>query len=457
MSRPTPPSRPLKAVSLFSGGGLSDIGYAAAGFEFVAHLERDLERAAIGCRTHRGSRWFVGDVREQLGSLIEHCRATGHERVDLLVATPPCQGMSSSNPSRGKRSSGAARRNEARNSLLLQLVAAARALSPRVIVAENVRQILTLRASFGAERGFVIDLLREHLPEYEFWSGVVNVADHGVPQDRRRAVIVGARRDEPWVGALSTRLLLPWPRPTHAEVGGAKRLPWVCVKEWMEFMGYAKLDARTPELATGDDPLHFVPSYDEKRYRLVKDIPKNSGRSAYENSRCPSCCQTSVPIGLARCATCGHPLWNRPIVGTGKNARLIKGFASSYRRMRPDRPAATITTNSSHIGSDFKIHPSEHRVLSILECADLQTVPRWFDWAGALDLGQTYLVRNLIGEAFPPYFTMLHGKVLVGLLQKGQVDATKLASSVGDGGRDLRRSGGARSKLRASTSAAASP
>jgi DNA (cytosine-5)-methyltransferase 1 len=438
-------------VSLFSGGGLSDIGYAAAGFEFVAHLERELERATIGCRTHRGSRWFVGDVRVQLDSLIEFCRATGHEHVDLLVATPPCQGMSSSNPSRGKRSSGAARRNEARNSLLLQLVAAARALSPRVIVAENVRQILTLRASFGAKRGFVVDLLREHLPDYEFWSGVVNVADHGVPQDRRRALIVGARRGEPWVGALSTRLLLPWPRPTHAEVGDEKRLPWVSVKEWMEFMGYEKLDARTPELATGDDPLHFVPSYDEQRYGLVKDIPKNSGRSAYENSRCPSCHQTSVPVGLARCAICGLPLWNRPIVGTGRHARLIKGFASSYRRMRPDRPAATITTNSSHIGSDFKIHPSEHRVLSILECADLQTVPRWFDWAGALELGQAYLVRNLIGEAFPPYFTMLHGKVLIGLLEKGRVELTMLARSVGECRRDARQSGDAQSWRRTST------
>jgi DNA (cytosine-5)-methyltransferase 1 len=214
----------------------------------------------------------------------------------------------------------------------------------------------------------------------------------------------------------------------------------------MEFMGYATLDARTPELATGDDPLHFVPSYDEQRYRLVKDIPKNSGRSAYENSRCPSCGQASVPVGLARCTACGSPLWNRPIVRTGKKARLIKGFASSYRRMRPDRPAATITTNSSHIGSDFKIHPSEHRVLSILECADLQTVPRWFDWSGALDLGQTYLVRNLIGEAFPPYFTMLHGKVLLGLLQKARVDATKLASSVGEADREARRSGRARNK-----------
>jgi DNA (cytosine-5)-methyltransferase 1 len=52
--------------------------------------------------------------------------------------------------------------------------------------------------------------------------------------------------------------------------------------------------------------------------------------------------------------------------------------------MDPDLPAPTITTNTSHIGGDYKIHPWENRVLTALECADLQTVPRWFDWSSAL-------------------------------------------------------------------------
>lgn len=89
--------------------------------------------------------------------------------------------------------------------------------------------------------------------------------------------------------------------------------------------------------------------------------------------------------------------------------------------MRSDRPAATITTNSSHVGSDWKIHPYENRVLSARECADLQTVPRWYDWRVALKGRQRYLVRTLIGEAFPPYFTCLHGRVLASLLKTGKV------------------------------------
>ena len=109
-------------------------------------------------------------------------------------------------------------------------------------------------------------------------------------------------------------------------------------------------------------------------------------------------------------------MYNRPYVERDGLPSLIKGFKSSYRRMSPGRPAYTITTNSSHIGSDFKIHPWENRVLSVLECADLQTVPRFYDWTRATKERTVYLIRNLIGEAFPPYFTYLHGQVLDELL-----------------------------------------
>ena len=80
--------------------------------------------------------------------------------------------------------------------------------------------------------------------------------------------------------------------------------------------------------------------------------------------------------------------------------------------MRPDRPAYTITTNSSHIGSDFKIHPWENRVLSILECADLQSVPRFYDWTRAKEQRTLYLIRNLVGEAFPHILHLFAWSVL---------------------------------------------
>jgi DNA (cytosine-5)-methyltransferase 1 len=93
--------------------------------------------------------------------------------------------------------------------------------------------------------------------------------------------------------------------------------------------------------------------------------------------------------------------------------------------MSPDKPAPTVMTNSSHLGSDYKIHPWENRVLSIRECADLQTIPSFYDWSWAFQTGHVYVTRQVIGEALPSWFTYLHGLVLRQLLS-GQVDVALL-------------------------------
>ena len=198
----------------------------------------------------------------------------------------------------------------------------------------------------------------------------------------------------------------------------------------MDDIGYEPLDSKSRHIAHGKHPLHFVPHYKGDKYIRVRDIPKYSGRSAYENDICPSCGQTGVPLESVTCVDCGGLMSNRPYVRDGEAFRLIRGFRSSYRRMLPDEPAPTITTATSHVGSDFKIHPWENRVLSILECSDLQTIPRFFDWSPALETGHKHEVRRAIGECFPPYFTYLHGSVLRQLLNGRMFPEQKLARSV---------------------------
>ena len=85
--------------------------------------------------------------------------------------------------------------------------------------------------------------------------------------------------------------------------------------------------------------------------------------------------------------------------------------------MDPTRPAATITTASGNMGSDRTIHPWENRVLSPAECAHLQTIPADFDWGDAIESWGVSRVRQMIGEAVPPRFTALHGRVLMSLSQ----------------------------------------
>ena len=411
---------PRTAVSLFSGAGLSDLGYEMAGFRFIVQVEIDKKRAAIGEDNFPASRWVVCDVRNSESEIADAYHKSTSRRLDLLVATPPCQGMSSSNPSRGKRKTSQATKQEARNRLLLEVIPVARLLQPRVIVIENVRQVLTLEIEREGLKTTTVELLRRSLPKYEFIPHIVNVADYGIPQIRKRALVVAIHKEESGLTEFQSKSRAFLPDPTHAELSNNGVRPWVSIQEWLKSMDYDPLDAGSEDAARGDKPLHFVPSYGSDRYRQISEIPPNSGLSAYKNSTCPTCGQKDVEEGLAACATCGGAMSNRPYVWRDGRPQLIKGFKSSYRRMHPGRPAYTITTNSSHIGSDFKIHPWENRVFSILECADLQTVPRFYNWSRAMDNGRFYLIRNLIGEAFPTYFTYLHGQVLSRLLSTSQ-------------------------------------
>lgn len=430
------PARPqvdagLTAVSLFSGAGLSDVGYATAGFRLVVQVERDPSRAAVGARNFPYSEWLTRDVRTAHDEIAAVYRDRTDRQLDFLVATPPCQGMSSSNPGRGRRSAGQALRKEELNRLILEIIPAAARLRPRIIVAENVRPVLTLEVDDGGRRRRVIDHLHDGLPQYRLFSGIVNVADYGIPQHRRRAVVAAVRRDEPWLDLFGEAGIAPWPRATHAECPEDGIGKWTTIRQWMEELDYEPLDSASPEAAIGEHPLHDVPNYadNQDRYLQISEIPPYSGRSAYENETCPTCHSRPIPAGSVKCAR-GHFMRNRPYVRNGQSFRLVRGFRSSYRRMAPDQPARTITTNTSHVGSDFKIHPWENRVLSTLECSDLQTVPRSYDWSGAIDArpkSKRYLIRNLIGEAFPPYFTFLHGQLLAGLLRGSQFDANHFA------------------------------
>ncbi len=433
----------FKAVSLFSGAGLSDFGYALAGFSFEVQAEIDDRRAALCAANFPEASPVVGDLRNTWRQVVKNYQRKNDHPPDLLVATPPCQGMSSSNPGRGKVSDpdSGNRRARERNLLILPVARVVQALQPRIVLIENVPQLLmrTVRLRKSAPPRNIVDLFLERVPHYQAFKTVVQMADYGVPQVRRRSVIVLVRRNEPGVKILERHNALPWPRATHAAIPSNGRPVWVVVAEWFRKMRYPSLDARTPDTARHSRiPLHRVPHYPDCRYSWVADIPPRSGANAYQNSRCHTCGHQRVPEGRAYCDHCGAPMLNRPHVRLRNGRiRLVKGFSSSYRRMSPDWPARTVTTASGQLGSDYTIHAWENRVLSILECADLQTVPRSYDWSWALDKGLNYMIRQVVGEAMPPWFTYLHGRVLRSLLS-GRMPDVAVAEAKRDGKIPLR-------------------
>ena len=408
----------LRAVSLFSNCGAGDLGFAAAGFSFEVMAELDPRRLNVALLNHPGARGVEGDLRETLPEVVRLYRECAEQEVPaLLAACPPCQGMSSAQSARGLGSDADAGSRDERNLLVQVIAEAVSELMPRAVVVENVQAFLTrnVRHPRTGEPVSAANLLIEELSdEYDAFPLLADLADFGVPQTRKRSFLTFFRRSEQAVEILRRRGWTPYPWPSHAT---DERRP-VSLKEALEGFSLAPLDAKAPELARSDDAMHCVPVWPEDRYKMVGAIPPNSGASAWENDHCARCGRRARDRARVRCSSC-RALLPRPVTkGTDGTYRLVTGFRTSYRRMEPGTPAATITTASGHLGSDRTVHPWENRVLSPLECALLQTFPRSFKWGDSLSAWGHTNVRAMIGEAVPPLFTQKHGRVLAQLLRE---------------------------------------
>lgn len=410
----------FKAVSLFSNCGAGDVGYRQAGFEFQVMAELDPRRLEVCLLNHPGATGVKGDLRETWNEVIEKYRSrAGDEQPALLAACPPCQGMSSARGIRGLNEDADAGSKDERNLLAVVIAKVALALRPKLIVVENVAEFLTklVRHPETKQPVTASKLLTSMIQaDYQVFPIVTDLADFGVPQRRVRCFLTFVRKDVGALKELVDKKLAPYPYPEYSDVNGVARISLANV---LKGFNLPSLDASSKELAYSEvgEGMHCVPVWPEERYKMVAAIPPNSGASAWENDTCSMCGKVEVTPNDALCPICQKPLLRPVIKGEDGEYRLISGFkTSSYKRMRPDSPSSTILTASGHVGSHCTIHPYENRLLSILECAYIQTFPKTFQWGDALKKWGHSNVRAMIGEAVPPLFTELHGKVLIDVL-----------------------------------------
>lgn len=164
-------TRPV-VVSLFSGGGGLDIGFERAGFDVAVCVDND----PSSCDTLRRNRpeWdvFEGDIRDY--------RPRPGMRADVVIGGPPCQGFSTA---------GKGNPDDPRNFLWMEYFRIVRSVQPRVVVIENVAGMA------HKKNGDHISGIFAELEElgYQYVYGVLNAADFGVPQNRRRLIIIGAK------------------------------------------------------------------------------------------------------------------------------------------------------------------------------------------------------------------------------------------------------------------------
>lgn len=415
----------LTAVSLFCSSGIGDLALRAAGGEVLVANEFVPERADLFRVNYPEARVFVGDIRELGPQIVEATReALVGRPLDVLFATPPCQGMSKNGRGKLLRGVRDGLRDEIdpRNQLATFVPPIAMELLPRLVVFENVPEMDgTLVEDEDGNLVELLDYLSRAMTGYTGAWRTVEFADYGVPQRRQRLITVFVRDDvleeARRKGELTTLDAL-YPHPTHASEPSLFQAPWVTVDEVIGHL--PPLDAGSKSSAKGSIPFHYVSFLDERKYWWVSNTP--AGSSAFDN-QCvnPSCMfdgnsthgasREGTGINQARtdtpilCERCGELLPRPSVVdkATGE-PRIMKGFTSAYKRMRGDLPASAITTNLSYVCSDQKVHPSQNRALSLYEAMLLHTLTD-YDWRWELPNGKTAkdsLIRDSLGESIPP-------------------------------------------------------
>jgi DNA (cytosine-5)-methyltransferase 1 len=432
------------AISLFAGAGVGDKGFEAAGFRFLLHNEIEKNRAALIKTNFPSSRVLEGDISNFEEKIVGMVREImGSKELFALIATPPCQGMSPNGLGTilSKVRKGLRPKLDPRNRLILPALRIARALKPKWVIFENVsRMSNTVIEDENGNLRQILELIPEYLgTEYVGEAKVVEFADYGIPQRRKRLITVYSKLSFARKVLTTGDSLIP--EPDRDKLGRNNLQKWVTLKDAIG--EFPELDAKTAKTAKHPSlPLHYVPVLDAEKYQWISHTPE--GESAF-NNQCinPDCRFDNNPyhgasrdfLGINRakkdtplyCLKCGH-LLPRPFArNPDRSLRIMRGYTRAYKRMSWDLPAPTLTKNFSFPCSDNKIHPVQNRVLSLAEACQLHSISdfdyRWGPllWKGKeIKQASDSLIREAIGESVPPRFMYLLGRHFLAI-SKGQV------------------------------------
>lgn len=339
----------LEYVDLFAGAGGLSVGLENAGFDLVHAVEKDADARATFAQNRDGIEPddLTGDIRDveksEIGSVV------GRDRVDLVAGGPPCQGFSEVVSPDG---------SDDRNHLFTDFVDWVHELSPRAALFENVR---------GMQKtadGKFLDAVTESFAEmgYEVSHRVVTASNFGVPQHRRRLIVLATETGE--MGAPFDGFEVD-PIAEPGVMDGIGDLPEVGAGEQVESYSTAPETVLQRDLRDGATALgsHVAANHSEEMVEMISHISDGGDRS-------------EIPADL----------------------QPSSGYHNSYSRLDSEEPAVAITSNMSKPSSARCIHPFQDRGLTPREGARLQTFPDTYTFSGRL--GAT---RRQIGNAVPPY------------------------------------------------------
>ncbi len=394
-------------ASLFSGAGFGDMGFDAEGFKHLLFCEIDKKRTEFTAINFPASKILTVDVAENVDDIcneIDSCLKGGkNDQLFLLYATPPCQGMSKNGIGTILKAMTEQKRPkiDKRNHLYLPVIDIVKRTLPKWVFFENVCRLFNFEdVDFEGKVRLIPEIIESEFYKLGYVGKFekVQMADYGLPQTRLRTV--GLFRQKENTGFRYNHSFLPPKIINDTD-------KWITLRDII--FNNEKLDALCKNNRTSkSNPLHTVPKWRSELHLWMMHTPE--GASAFDNNICFSCGYENERKDVS-CIKCREWLPKPTVTRNGKR-EMIKGFVSAYKRMYWDKPASTITTRSAYACSDHKVHPTENRVLSILEIAKLQGIDVdrviWIDKNGKQF--KDTLLRELIGECVPPLFTKILAK-----------------------------------------------
>lgn len=361
-------------ITLFSSAGVGCYGFKLNDFECIATNELlntrlDIQKANHKCKYKTG--YICGDITSEeiharLFNEIKMWKEKENlQQVDVVFATPPCQGMSTANYKKTDD-------EQVRNSLVAQAIKLISQIQPKIFILENVRAFMkTVCTDTDGTDKPIKDCIYNNLANrYNIFHRVINFKDYGVPSSRPRTIVIGTSKEHLNLSPLS---LFP---SRHKEIKLREAIGD------LSSLDYGQKDK--------DDYFHFARLFPIEQLDWIRNIKE--GQSAFDQ-----------PLEFQP----GH-------LDEHGNKVVNKGayMGNKYRRLTWDKVCSCIHTRNDVLSSQDTIHPSDNRVLSIRELMRVMTIPASFHWTDyddsvTMENADDYLkenelnIRRCIGEAVP--------------------------------------------------------
>ncbi|QDY81965.1 DNA cytosine methyltransferase [Paenibacillus polymyxa] len=376
-------SRKLTAIDLFAGAGGLSQALKSTGFSVLGAIEYEKTFASTYQENH-GDHVWVGDITDvNCSDFAEKFNVVPRE-LDLLAGCSPCQGFSKQFKYK-KNKKNRVREEDPRNLLVFQYLRFVLYFQPKYLFFENVPGIVAHPWIF---RLFVSKLSspQRKFPGYNIRYETINAADYGVPQRRKRFVLLGKRKDI--FGGQTIEEIFP--AATHGDPtlldGNENIQPWVTLEEAIGHL---------PRLEAGQidnsDPLHFAKKISEINKIRLTFTPHNGGsRKDWPDYFIALPPETGIaPVDL----------W----LSCHKKGEKKVGYGDVYGRMNYSTVSSTLTGGCLSITKGRFAHPIQDRAISAREAALIQTFPSNYIFKGskekiAIQIGNAVPVK--MGETF---------------------------------------------------------